>query len=143
MIEFSVTGIEKTVKSFLKFEREGQQEFSKVTQLNARDIEGNAKGLVKKDFGKLGQSIAALEIDELNWKIVVHAKYGPYVEFGTGKMVQVPQELVDMAIRFKGKGVREVNLPARPYLYPSFVKGRNRYVKDLAQALEILTQKNK
>lgn len=52
------------------------------------------------------------------------AKYSPYVEFGTGRMVT----LTDMqqlgipdsyAAQFKGKGIREVNLPARPFFFNS------------------------
>lgn len=56
--------------------------------------------------------------------VMSNAKYSPYVEFGTGRMVT----LTDMqqlgipdsyAAQFKGKGIREVNLPARPFFFNS------------------------
>lgn len=46
-------------------------------------------------------------------------KYSPYVEFGTGGLVDVPQGLEDYATQFKGEGLKQVNLPARPYLFNS------------------------
>lgn len=141
MIKFSISGVREVAEEFKRFGEVGEKEFSNITQLNARDIEGNAKGLAPIDLGKLRQSIAALKIDSLNWKVSVFSPYGPCIEFGTGKMVQVPQELAEMAIQFKGKGIREVNIPPQPYLYPAFVKGRNRYLKDLEQGLNMLTSK--
>ena len=64
------------------------------------------------------------------------------MEFGTGKMVQVPQELVDIAIQFKGKGIREVNIPPQPFMYPAFVKARATYKENLKKALQKLIDKN-
>jgi len=53
-------------------------------------------------------------------------EYGPYVEFGTGTMVDVPEGLESYAMQFKGKGLRKVNLPARPFLFPAFFRNRQR-----------------
>jgi hypothetical protein len=56
--------------------------------------------------------------------VVAAANYAPYVEFGTGGSV----DLTDMtelgipesyAAQFKGKGIRDVNLPARPFFFSS------------------------
>ncbi len=46
-------------------------------------------------------------------------EYAPYVEFGTGALVDVPEGLESYAIQFKGAGIKQVNLPARPALYPT------------------------
>jgi hypothetical protein len=71
------------------------------------------------------------------------APYSAYIEFGTGRAVQVPTELKEIAILFKGKGVKEINLQPQPYLYPAFVKGRKKYLQDLKDLLEHLTNKYK
>jgi hypothetical protein len=51
--------------------------------------------------------------------IGVNVHYAPYVEFGTGKGVSVPNELAEYAIQFKGKGIRKVNNRAQPYFFPA------------------------
>ena len=60
------------------------------------------------------------------------------MEFGTGGKVKVPAELKDIAIQFKGKGIREVNIQPRPFLYPAFVKHRKILIKDLKDYLKTL-----
>lgn len=56
----------------------------------------------------------------LRGQVESRAHYSPYVEFGTGGMVNVPQGLESYAMQFKGKGIRKVNLPPRPFLFPAF-----------------------
>ena len=84
-----------------------------------------AKREVKYDNGDLRKSISA-ETNKTTKSVVIQAlaHYAPYVEFGTGGMV----DLTDMtelgipesyAAQFKGKGIREVNLPARPFFFSS------------------------
>lgn len=60
-------------------------------------------------------------------------EYGPYVEFGTGTMVDVPAGLESYAMQFKGKGVKKVNLPARPYLFPAFFKNKERLLRNITR----------
>lgn len=89
------------------------------------DIVRMAKREVRYDNGDLRKSISA-ETNKTtkSVNIVALAHYAPYVEFGTGGMV----DLTDMtelgipesyAAQFKGKGIREVNLPARPFFFSS------------------------
>jgi HK97 gp10 family phage protein len=84
-----------------------------------------AKREVRYDNGDLRKSISA-ETNKTTKSVVIQAlaHYAPYVEFGTGGMV----DLTDMtqlgipesyAAQFKGKGIREVNLPARPFFFSS------------------------
>lgn len=49
----------------------------------------------------------------------VNVKYAPYVEFGTGNKVYVPNELTEYAMQFKGRGIRKVNNKHQPYFFPS------------------------
>ena len=105
-----------------------------VTELTAREIELKAKNLAPTDLGKLGQSIRAEKVTAKRWKIVAGgliAPYAPFVEFGTGGMVSVPDEWKEIAIKFKGAGIKQVNLRARPYMYPAYVEGRKKYLERL------------
>jgi HK97 gp10 family phage protein len=84
-----------------------------------------AKREVRYDNGDLRKSISA-ETNKTTKSVVIQAlaHYAPYVEFGTGGMVDLT-DMVELGIpesyaaQFKGKGIREVNLPARPFFFSS------------------------
>ena len=89
----------------------------------ALDIAREAKKSVAVDTGGLKQSITP-EISGKTVSVVVNKKYAPYIEFGTGSTVSLDDMLQlgipsGYAMQFKGKGIREVNLPARPFLFSS------------------------
>ena len=101
-----------------------------------------AKERVPRDTGDLMKSIKAQREGD---QAVVEAgmKYAPYVEFGTGREVDL-SELKELGIpesyadKFRGK--REVNLPARPYLYNSarqalheMLSNMNRKIKNIVK----------
>jgi len=82
-----------------------------------------AKREVPAPTGTLRNSISTQKSGK-SVNVVATANYAPYVEFGTGGSV----DLTDMtelgipesyAAQFKGKGIREVNLPARPFFFSS------------------------
>ncbi len=56
----------------------------------------------------------------MNKRLFNEVEYSPYVEFGTGGLVNVPEGLEEIAIQFKGAGIRQVNLPARPFFFAPF-----------------------
>jgi len=131
-------GINTVISNLRKYGKEAEKDIEGVTELVARKIESYAKSEAPANFGKLGQSIKAREVDKTHWKIEAGgtvAPYAAYVEFGTGGLVQVPNELKEQAWLFKGKGVKEVNLRARPYLYPSLLRGRKEYLEKLEKVL--------
>jgi HK97 gp10 family phage protein len=134
-----IKGLNSVLANIRKYGKEAEKDIEGVTELVARNIEKNAKNYAPANFGKLGQSIQAVKDTPLNWKIEaggVIAPYAPFVEFGTGGLVQVPNELKDQAIKFKGKGIKQVNLRARPYLYPALLQGRTEYLEKLKKVLE-------
>jgi HK97 gp10 family phage protein len=134
-----IKGVNTVIANLRKYGKEAEKDISGVTELVARNIEKNAKQSAPANFGKLGQSIKAVKIDNTNWSIEaggVLAPYAPFVEFGTGGLVQVPDELKEIAIRFKGKGIRQINLRARPYLYPALLRGRTEYLDKLKKVLD-------
>ena len=84
-----------------------------------------AKREVRYDNGDLRKSISA-ETNKTTKSVVIQAlaHYAPYVEFGTGGSVDLT-DMIELGIppsyaaKFKGKGIREVNLPARPFFFSS------------------------
>ena len=82
-----------------------------------------AKRAAPKDNGDLRKGIRG-EKQGKQAAVMSAAAYSPYVEFGTGRMVNLDdmQQLGipdSYAAQFKGKGIREVNLPARPFFFNS------------------------
>jgi len=140
-----VEGLKKTRRSLNKLGEKAEIKVHAITGDNATMIALNAKmqaSITSFDLGDLAAGIQAEEVAKKKFKIVVKEKYAPYIEFGTGTMVSVPPELKKIAEQFKAKPkVREVNLPARPFLYPAFVEGRLKYLRDLKKLLKDLTNK--
>lgn len=81
------------------------------------------KSNVVVDKGNLKQSIAAGASKNKGF-VKAKANYAPFIEFGTGRLVNL-EDLTDLglpasyAMQFKGKGIKEVNLPARPFFFSS------------------------
>lgn len=82
-----------------------------------------AKRSAPVDKGSLKQSISAQRSGK-SINVVAAANYAPYVEFGTGGSVDLT-DMIELGIppsyaaQFKGKGIRDVNLPARPFFFSS------------------------
>lgn len=140
-LTLKVTGKSNLLKKFKDFGDEGDKMLAKVTKFNAQEIEANAKRLAPVDFGTLRQRIRSGRIDDFNYRITSFAPYSAYMEFGTGRLTSVPDDFKEIAPLFRGQGIREVNIPPQPYMYPSLVRARKIYPEDLKQGLEILTKK--
>ena len=103
-----------------------------------------AKREVRYDNGDLRKSISA-ETNKTTKSVVIQAlaHYAPYVEFGTGGSVDLT-DMIELGIppsyaaQFKGKGIREVNLPARPFFFSSARVGFNNMLKRVDKKLKKL-----
>ena len=108
-------------------------------------IESGAASNVAVDTGALKNSIQSTPIkvskNQVTGGVEVGANYAPYVEFGTGTRVKVPSELSNFAAQYKGAGVKEVNLPARPFFYPEVFKQRTELPKRIESTLTTLMNK--
>lgn len=112
--------------SQLKKKLDNLRAFDKKTLSNelgrsAMDIVRMAKQNAPVDKGTLKQSIRS-ERKGKTVEVIAGANYAPYVEFGTGGLVKLDDMLQlgippSYAAQFKGKGIKEVNLPARPFFY--------------------------
>ena len=108
----------------------------------AMDIAREAKKNVARnanDTGALKQSITPV-IKGKTVSVVANKKYAPYIEFGTGRLVSLDDMLElgipsTYAMQFKGKGLREVNLPARPFLFSSARIGMRNLIDRLTKRI--------
>lgn len=104
----AVRGINSAISQIRRLSQEAIQKMEDATELTAREIELKAKTLAPTNFGKLGQSIRAEKVTAKKWKVTAGgtlAPYAPFVEFGTGTLVQVPSEWTQLASEFKGKKI--------------------------------------
>lgn len=108
-------------------------------------IESEAASNVPVDTGALKQSIQSQPIkvtkNQITGGVEVGADYAPYVEFGTGTRVKVPSELNAFAAQFKGDGIKEVNLPARPFFYPEVYRQQRELPNNIERTLTKLFMK--
>tara|TARA_R110000764_G_C10804067_1_gene359380 strand:- start:8 stop:445 length:438 start_codon:yes stop_codon:yes gene_type:complete len=116
----------------LKSKLNNLRAFDKKTLSNelgktAFDIARKAKQSAPVDNGTLKQSIRT-ELKGKTVEVIAGAHYAPYIEFGTGGQVKLDDMLelgipASYAEQFKGKGLRNVNLPARPFFFSSAREG--------------------
>jgi len=106
---------------FTDFAKKYKEEYVEILTETVQNIETEATSLAPVDLGILKASING-EVDGLNGIVGTPIKYSPYIEFGTGGLVDVPAGLEDYAMKFKGAGIKQVNLFPRPFLIPAFKK---------------------
>jgi hypothetical protein len=95
-----------------------------VAQQNIEEAAGYAetmaKGSAPVQYGFHRQNIkGSVENAGYTARLTANATYAPYLEFGTGGGVDVPRGFETMAKQLKGRGIRQVNLPARPHIIPA------------------------
>jgi hypothetical protein len=100
---------------------------------------------VKKDTGNLMQSIFFERVGKNRVSIFAKAPYAPYVEFGTGRKVDLSHLKAlgfndSYAAQFKGKGVKDVVLPARPFFFTNIKKELNKLEVRLDNKIKQLTK---
>lgn len=131
-----IKGLKKVLVALDRLPQVLENEINLIIEDNARQMSRSAQRFAPYDTGELKRSIKAARNGDMAWRVVVLAKHGPYMEFGTGGLVRVPDELLDVAILYKGRGVKNIDLRPQPYLYPAFELQRDQYVKDLKDLLE-------
>ena len=101
----------------------------------------SAKNMCPVDTGRLRSSISLKKEQFLSYELVAQTDYAAYVEFGTGKYFISNGEPWDgVASKYKGKGIKQVNLLARPYMRPSILA----YIPSLTKSIEnLINEKRK
>lgn len=112
----NVKGLKKLLSTLEKVPKELEKDVEATLEVNALEIEAEAKRLAPVDTGKLRQSIKASKEGKLTYRIAANttglAPYAPFVEYGT---------------RFQR---------SQPFLFPSFFRGRKNFTKDLKNLLD-------
>ena len=119
--------------------KEAVNEVSDVVDKHIFEINKEQVSLtpVGEDYGRFLKSSNKFDVSDKKYKeIFNNANYAAYVEFGTGNLVDVPSELKQYAMQFKGKGVRKINLPARPFFFAPFFKRRQKIMRDIVKVLQ-------
>lgn len=119
-ITANISGLKELEKKLSKLGKDTEDTTANEINNSALNIMRNAKRNVVVDNGFLRNSIRLEPISKLTYTVEAKAKYAPYVEFGTGGLVEIPIGYEQYAAIFKGKGIRRVNLRARPFLIPAF-----------------------
>ncbi len=147
----NVKGLDKLLKQLNALPGEIQEEVEDITYGNAITLHSNAAQAAPVNkrkhvggFPNLKQSGKVFNFTtdkEVRFKVAFLKKYAAYMEFGTGGLVNVPPELKELAFKFLGKGIREVNLEPQPFLYPALVRQRPLWIKELKRMLKDRTSK--
>ena len=117
-LNINVEGNDKIVKAIKDFAANNIEDLEDEVQVFADNVQLKSAQRVRRNFGILANS-QYKSVNGLNAEVGFTANYAAYVEFGTGGMVDVPSGLEEYAIQFKGAGIKQVNLPARPFLFNS------------------------
>jgi HK97 gp10 family phage protein len=140
MIKVKLEGLETAIRNLHSWEKEKIRLVANQYDRSALAIEKNAKQKVPVDVGRLRSDIQK-QVTKTEHNRVVNAevfntvKYAPFVEFGTGSLVEVPAEQQEYASQFKGKTGRVRNYRARPYLFPAFEQERPILIQKLTEIL--------
>jgi len=126
-------------RRWLRWEdKETQQKCQNLIARTAEDIargaQSNASGAFDNPTGRLQSSIKTrYTADKMGATVAVGVDYGPYKEFGTGELVEVPSGLEDYAMQFKGAGLRKVNQRPKPYFFSAVEKAATNFFRELKQ----------
>lgn len=135
--------VSKLLKQIDLFGQDAKRMAVAITNSTADSIVAEAKQRAPVDLGQLRQSIGNTTATiQLNRSLIfANAPYAAYVEFGTGGAVSIPRGFEEIAAKFKGKGIKQINIKPQPYLIPSYLIGLASYTKKLSKSLEIETKK--
>lgn len=100
--------------------------------------ENDAKSKAPVKSGHHAQNIGYRPINWHSITMFANAKYAPFLEFGTGDLVSIPTGWAEVAIQFKGKGIKKINLPARPHIIPAFQKAKVYLMRQLRKDIRRL-----
>jgi HK97 gp10 family phage protein len=135
-IHIAPADLQKALNDIAKYGKNVQEGAKKEVLRTAYSITNKAKGNCPVRTGGLRSSLSVKsDVNELQAKSGTNMHYAPYVEFGTGTLVDVPEGLKEYAMQFKGKGIRKVNLRARPFLFPAAESERPKFVERMQKIL--------
>lgn len=108
------------------------------------NAEGKAKNRVPVDTGKLKQSIYhKMDYSKAIGEVGATEDYAPYIEFGTGGNVAIPNGFDELAGKFKGKGKLKINRKPQPFLIPAFLEETQNLKTETKRIVEKYSGRNR
>jgi HK97 gp10 family phage protein len=132
----NLTGIKEVENALKTMDKHLRQDVGDEINSSALKIMSDAKRLAPIDLGFLRGQISIEPVNDLTYEVEAKAKYSAYIEFGTGGEVRIPAGYEDLAILFKGKGVRTVNIRPQPFLIPSYETEKPKLIERLKKLLD-------
>ena len=135
--------VSKLLKQIDSFGQDAKRMAVAITNSTGDSIVADAKQRAPADLGQLRLSIGhtTARVGYNKSFIFSNAPYSPYVEFGTGGEVSIPAGFEELAAKFKGKGIKKIDIKPQPFLIPAYLIGVASYTKKLSKSLEIETKK--
>lgn len=126
MITLKLEGIERLHQAIKQKQRDLVEGVDLEIGASITEINAEQKRRVPVDRGFARSSLQPVKVAPLNWQIVgagPGSRYLPFLEFGTGGLVNIPTGLEAEAAQFKGRGIRKVNMRAQPFFFgPAFAE---------------------
>ena len=135
--------ISKLLKQIDDFGDDAQILAVAITNVTADDMVTDAKLKAPVDLGQLRLSIGhtTARVGYNKSFFFANAPYSAYVEFGTGGRVSIPKGFEELASRYKGKGIRQVDIKPQPFFIPAYLQNIPIYEKRLVKTLDRETKK--
>jgi hypothetical protein len=137
MIGVEITGTQELISDFKGYEKEAEQAINKAVTDTAKAIETDAKRRLQGQLGSkrhwitgnLAKSIYNRIVQSMEKVVGTKLPYAPYIEFGTGDFVDIPEGAEGVASLFRGKGIRKVNIKGDSFLNWAAVNQRQKLVE--------------
>lgn len=129
-----IKGLGTVLRNMKIYSKKLKEDLTLETARSVSEIERQAKLKVIRDYA-LRQSIySKMDYTKVVGEVGATLFYAPYVEFGTGLKVKVPQGYESFAMQFyvNGKG----KTGPSPYLIPSFLEEMKNYKKNIQGLLD-------
>ena len=132
----NLTGIKEVENALKTMDKHLRQDVADEIKASSLTIMSSAKRLAPIDLGFLRGQIFYEPINDLTYEVQAKAKYSAYIEFGTGGEVRIPAGYQDLAILFKGRGLKTINIRPQPFLIPSFETEKPKLIDRLKKLLD-------
>ncbi|MBO0947524.1 HK97 gp10 family phage protein [Fibrella forsythiae] len=131
-----VKGVSQAKRILLSLVPKAKAAIQELTLNTAIAMTAEAEANAARDTGELAASIHfTLTRGGMGFILLADAPHWAYVEFGTGGLVEIPAGYEALAAQYRGKGIKEVNLPARPFLIPAYVAHSEIYLQNVKRNL--------
>ena len=147
-VAVQIKGADQVVAFLRDLDKKTEGLIDDIVKVNANEAAAKAKGDAKrrtgtdtpKNTGTLALSINVTQVRRMVYGVGTNTTYAPYQEFGTGKYAgsyvpTLPPTVRRLAAKYKGKGIRNVNIRAKKFLYDNVQDQIPRLLKDLTDAI--------